>query len=698
MEYPKELPTNPELLARPGLPFLHRDLSWIQFNERVLLEARSRTNPLLMRLRFLAITASNLDEFFMIRYSSLLRSISATKEEEKRAALLRIQKTILQETLRFGFKQVRTLKDLRSSTENTPINIHFRAPPGTTGHTLGRAVFDSDVLPHLVQKASFKVQDLAQMGNLEMLVYLRPDLIFEVPKTIPPVHFRQNGADVDAFFLDDLLITHLTDMLPMKERPGVLRITRDADYSVDLTHEDPETIPDVMRKTIGSRERGRLVRVQWAGKFPKSFLEEMPAALRIDPGQLMPAPLSLCLHGLFSFSSNAPGVSHLDNPPLQSMTPLPFQEGFQGDTFQSLKACDFVLHQPYDSFDAFVSFMKKCCLDPQVESIEQTIYRTDTVSGLLDHFKTAASTGKKVRVILELRARFDEANNLLIAEDLKKAGVEVSFGFGNLKLHAKIALVTRREGSQLVRYTHLSTGNYNAKTARTYTDISILTANPEVGEDARHFLDSVLRGHAPSTFKRLVAAPHKLHSRIMSLIKIETEAAAQGKRARIVAKVNALVDEKVIDALYQASQSGVDVDLIVRGACSLIPGVKGLSERIRVISIVDRLLEHSRLYYFENSGSIYLSSADWMPRNFFSRLEIAFPVLDQRIHRYIVDVVIPGYLNDNVKARRLTSSGVWEKVPKGIKEHRAQKYFENLAIEKYRGTPLFEHKFFGSPD
>jgi polyphosphate kinase len=313
-----------------------------------------------------------------------------------------------------------------------------------------------------------------------------------------------------------------------------------------------------------------------------------------------------------------------------------------------------------------------------------------------------------VGVIIELRARFDELNNLSLADELRKAGVEVAFGFGKLKLHAKVALVTRVEPDGPEKglrklYTHLSTGNYNAQTARTYTDLAILTANPEIGSDARHFFDSVWEGEVPTAFRQLVSAPTKLHKLLLAQIQAETAAARAGRKARIVAKVNALVDPLVIDALYEASRAGVRVDLIVRGACSLIPGVKGLSEHIRVVSVVDRFLEHSRIYFFGDSRQLYLSSADWMPRNFFSRLEIAFPVQDSRLRRYIEEIIIPAYLADTVKARELTPQGTWKKRGMtqvrgvlggatesvfGKKPIRSQWLFQELAARNYKGTPL----------
>jgi len=279
---------------------------------------------------------------------------------------------------------------------------------------------------------------------------------------------------------------------------------------------------------------------------------------------------------------------------------------------------------------------------------------------------------------------------LRLSNELRKAGVEVAFGFGGLKLHAKITSVSRLENGKTVHYTHLSTGNYNSVTARQYTDLAILTANPEIGQDALHFFDSAWKGRVPQTFKRLLPAPAKLHRKILSFIDAEIAAAQAGRPARIVSKVNTLVDNSVIEKLYQASQQGVKIDLIVRGACSLIPGVPGLSENIRVVSIVDRFLEHSRIYYFESSGALYLSSADWMQRNFFSRLELAFPVLDERIYRYITQIVIPTYMEDRAKAQVLTPDGSWRKRTVNAKNPplRSQFYFEEIARAGYVGTPL----------
>jgi polyphosphate kinase len=504
----------------------------------------------------------------------------------------------------------------------------------------------------------------------------------------------ESGA-VFAFFLDDLLLAHLPESFGTRGAAGLVRVTRDGDFTVDLEEEDTESIPDVVRSGLGGRERGRPVRLQFHGDVTQQQLTALMNALRLVTGQVLPAPGSLCLQGLWvlvsQISEEVIAGSHLRHQPLVSTVPRPLRK--PETIFDRLKKDDFLLHHPYDSFDAFVAWIRAACVDPQVTMIEQTVYRMDAVSPLIEALKEAASR-KKVRVIIELRARFDELNNLRLADELRAAGVEVSFGFGKLKLHAKVALITRKEEEGERLYTHLSTGNYNAATARQYTDLAILTAHPEIGLDARAFFDKVFKGEVPTSFRQLVAAPGRLHRKLVGLIQAEKAAAEAGHPARIVAKVNALVDEAVIEQLYLASGAGVRIDLIVRGACSLIPGVKGLSENIRVISVVDRLLEHSRLYYFGHTRALYLSSADWMPRNFFSRLELAFPILDPLVFRYIEEEIIPAYLSDTVKAKELTSVGTWKKrtVRGGPgRKHvlvRSQGRFESLAREEYRGTSL----------
>lgn len=691
------LPTLSYLLPKPGVPLIHRDLSWIQFNDRVLAEARSKSNPVLSRMKFLSITASNLDEFFMIRFASLLRSLSSTKIEENRANLERIYGTVLESVRKFGKRQAKTLDIIRKAGEAHRVHLHVKTSKDSPAFLMGRKIFEEKILPKLAPKNAFSYSRIGELENLQLLVYINKDIWFEVPRAVPNVFFEIHEAEdkMDVFFLDELLSSHLDAMLPLKEKPGILRATRDSDFTLELPDNDTESIPDLIRKNISTRDKGRLVRLQWNGSFPREFLAEACEQLKLDLRHCFHAPGTLCLHGLFGFVSSVPDKMGrrpgFQNPHLSTTMPGPFADERRSKLFETLSEFDFLLHHPYDSFDAYIAWLKTACEDPEVTMIEQTIYRTDSDMRIVDLLKGAASAKKKVRVFLELRARFDESNNLRVAEELAKAGVEVKFGFGGLKLHAKITLITRKSGEKTIRHTHLSTGNYNSKTARQYTDISIITSNQEIGDDARHFFDSVYKKEVPTNFKQLVTAPTRLHQKIRTLIKAETKAAQEGKPARIVAKVNALVDEKIIEDLYEASQKGVQIDLIVRGACSLVPGLKGLSENIRVISIVDRFLEHSRIYWFQQSGAMYLSSADWMPRNFFSRLEIAFPVLDPRLYQFIAEVIIPGYLRDNVRARRLKPRGVWTKVTSAAAPLRAQWYFEELAKNHYKNTPLYDH-------
>jgi polyphosphate kinase len=705
------LPTLPSLLALPGSPFIHRDLSWLQFNERVLNEAREASNPLLERVKFLAISQSNLDEFFMIRYASLSRSIGTLQKSDPERAerTAEIRDNILESVAQFSGRQADTLESLSYELEQVGISIVRNASEGDPAFEAGEKVFQEHILPNLTLPVPFKFSELGELENLQNAILFKGERWLVLPKTMPGVFLAPGagGEGVYAFFLDDLVMTHLESTF---EPIGLLRLTKDADFSVDLVEGDPENIPDVVRTGLGKRDKGRAVRLQYLGSFEDAFLTQCLTTLKLQPGQLIAAPGSLYFQSLWTLVNQVPEAvlklrPNLKHGPLESRLPRIFEHPEM--IFSHIRREDILLHHPYDSFDAFIRFLQMACADPDVRSIEQTVYRMDALSPVIEALKSAAKT-KKVTVVIELRARFDELNNLRLADELKKAGVQVHFGFGKLKLHAKIVLITREEkdaeGNPIeMRYTHISTGNYNSATARLYTDLGVLTSGPEVGQDARHFFDLVVKEQVPSNFKHLVAAPTRLHRRLLTHIQEEAAAAKLGNKARIVAKVNALVDHEVIEHLYQASQAGVQIDLIVRGACSLIPGIQGLSENIRVISVVDRFLEHSRLYYFENARAIYLCSADWMPRNFFSRLELAFKITDPLLYRYIVEIVIPIYLSDAVKARELTPLGTWKKRTvtsakanfsaslKGLFKGlplRSQFLFEELARREYQGTPL----------
>lgn len=704
------LPTLPSLLSSRRAPFIHRDLSWLQFNERVLAEARSASNPTLERLKFLGITASNLDEFFMIRFAAMSRSIQRLKASEalERRRFLRLRTNLLEAVTRFISKQTETFEILSAELQKSGVSIVRKSKEGDQSFELGKKIFHEQILPRLSPPEPFSFANVTTFENLQLAVLFGQNLVFRIPKNIAPayVHSDSETHETWIFLLDDLLSTHLAESFRLSGLPGMIRLTRDGDIGMDLIEEDPESIPEYVRSRLKGREKGRPLRIQWSGDVSDKALHKLSRILKLSPLEIFPVQSSLCLQGLVSVISQASvNKPNLRYPEFQSIIPgaLQLSRGSNPDViFEELSQRDILLHHPYDSFDGYVNFIRAACADPQVQMIEQTVYRVDTLSPVIEALKRAASS-KRVRVVIELRARFDELNNLQLTEDLRNAGVEVAFGFGNLKLHAKVALVSRVEPKGMKLYTHLSTGNYNASTARLYTDLAILTSNSEIGADARNFFDSVWAQKVPSHFKQLVSAPLRLHRRLLNLIENETQAAAKGERSRIFAKVNALVDEAVINSLYRASQAGVQVDLVVRGACSLVPGVKGLSENIRVISIVDRYLEHSRIYYFEKSRAMYLSSADWMPRNFFSRLELAFPILDQRIFSYLESVLIPAYLRDTAKAHELMPEGTWKRrtatsikpseqphqvfeETKNIKT--AQEFFQLIAKNRYKGTPL----------
>lgn len=695
------LPTLPSLLESASKALIHRDLSWLQFNERVLQEARDLGNPIVERLKFLAITSSNLDEFFMIRVSSHFRAKDSKPE---------FTAALLEKILEFTARQQETFDLLQEELLGLKVVLVERSQPGGLDYTLGQFIFETQYLPHLSVIEAFHPSMVAGMDNLQSAVFFEDGRWIKIPKSLPLVTCEKSQDTIYVFMMDELLMTYLKShhLIPK----GIIRVTRDGDFTVDLEQEDPESIPDLVKTYLGRREKGKPIRLQYRGGFTDDELSKIAVGLRLKSNQVFSSSGSLYLQSLMSslgpisefLIKQGAGVSA--HVPIRIKATLPKQLEDITKVFNYLDKNDILLHHPYDSFEGYVQFLRAAASDPLVESITQTVYRVDQLSPVIETLKLAAKT-KKVTVVIELRARFDELNNLHLSTELGEAGVEVKYGFGKLKLHAKIALVTRKavvDGQEQIKtYTHLSTGNYNSATARVYTDLAILTANPDIGKDAQIFFESVFKEQLPTGFKTLVAAPSRLHRKLIQLIQYEAEAAKNNIPSRIVAKVNALIDHEVIKRLYEASQAGVQIDLIVRGACSLIPGITGVSENIRVISLVDRFLEHSRLYYFGYSKKLYLSSADWMPRNFFSRLEIAFPILDPILFEYIEKVLIPIYLSDVKKARELTSLGTWKrrtskihssnlnpelKKSLGVNAGRSQQAFETLAQTGYAHTGL----------
>jgi polyphosphate kinase len=658
------LPTPHSLLAKPDQPFIHRDASWLQFNERVLYEARANSNPLVERLKFLSITSRNLDEFFMVRYASLLKK-SKVENQTFKDSLLGIVST-------FGALQAETLDFLVTEFDSFGLKIVINCRSDERFLALGRKIFMEKIFPNLGAPETLSQSAINKLQNLQKAILGPGGLGWRVSTSLPGVFLEKTEHGHYLFFLDDLIINFLSESFRIKGSVGVLRLTRDSDNSIESIEDDPQFIPEMVRANIKSRDHGPVVRVQTVGEISQYWLKQITKFAKVSNIQIQASPTSLCLGSLWTvtgvLSSEFGDNAKMCYAPTSAKIPerLNLNRYSSGEIFESISKQDILLHHPYDSFDAFVNFIRAACEDPFVTEIGQTVYRIDAVSPVVDLLKKAASNSvspKKVKVVIELRARFDELNNLALAENLRSSGVEVAFGFGKLKVHAKMAYVVRTDpvSKKAVVYTHLSTGNYNAQTARIYEDFALITARPQIASDALYFFKSVFDGQIPRSLKSLITAPMQLHKKLLSLIEAETAAALRGEKAQIRAKVNALVDHGLISQLYQASKAGVKIELVVRGACSLIPGVRGLSENIKVYSIVDRYLEHSRIYYFENSGKLYLSSADWMPRNFYSRLEIAFPVEDPELFKFLKDVVLPAYLVDTVRGRELTAQGTWKR-------------------------------------
>lgn len=669
------LPTPTSLLDQANVPFIHRDISWLQFNERVLAEARTPQNPVLERLKFLAISASNLDEFFSIRYCSFQNQN-------------RIRKTAYEVVTKMTARQEEALELISDELSQNKVLIYRKKlNQEEHGFISSEQIFREEILPKLGPPEVFGREFLKTIKNHDAFVLFENGIAVKIPKVTKAIYLRENSISTfmkEVFFLDHVLLSHLNRHFHLPGASGLFRLTRNADITADLEDEDPETVPDVIRGRIRKRDLGKATRLQYSGDLSETHIENCIKLLSLMPDQVFSSNSTVYLNQLWSvYSALAKETPELAEPMVVPHFPEVFSS--PDKIFDYLKRSDILLHHPYDSFDAFVRFIENSCNDPKVTEISLSVYRTDAYSPIINALLKAAKT-KSIHVVVELRARFDELNNLRLSEELKAAGVKVSFGFGNLKLHAKVTLITRQENEKDVRYAHLSTGNYNAATARIYTDLAILTSNEDVCLDAKLFFDSIHKGDVPKGFKKLVSAPTQLHRKLTSLIEVEKQAAIQKKSARIFAKVNALVDHNIIEKLYDASCAGVTIDLVVRGACSLIPGVKGLSENIRVISLVDRFLEHSRIYYFENSKALYLSSADWMPRNFFSRIELAFPVLDPSLYEHVKHIIIPTYLNDTAKAKELTPQGTWKArcqqsnfVSPQRNQLRAQVHFQELS-------------------
>jgi len=699
-------PTGPDTQApRPDL-FINRELSWLEFNQRVLEEALDPTVPTLERLKFLGIVVSNLDEFFMVRVAGLI--------EQSVERILRVREDGLtpdEQLDRIGPRAGRMLEESYDVLDREILptladrGVRLRKPEDLSedARRYLEGYFGRQVLPVLTPLAIDPGHPFPHVrnGSLNLVAMLTGSLrrpahstafaVIQVPSVLPRlvrIPEQQAGGDardgVDFVLLDDVIGMHVAELFSGFRCLGAwsFRVLRNSDLEVD--EEEAEDLLETIAEEIRRRDRGRAVRLTVDADMDPAAVEMLTGALGVDRRFVYPLDGPLSLPDLSALGKPLAEEKDLRDEPFEPQVLPPFRGA--ADPFAVIReGGDLLLHHPYESFDPVVQWIEWAAVDPDVLAIKQTLYRTSGDSPIVKALSRAAENGKQVTALVELKARFDEEKNIQWAKTLEEAGVHVVYGLLGLKTHCKTALVVRREGDGLRRYVHLGTGNYHPQTARLYTDLSLFTCRPEFGEDATALFNLLTSCTAPGNWKKLTVAPLGLFERILGLVEREASYARNGKPARIIAKMNSLVDPDAIHALYRASQAGVQIDLIVRGICCLRPGIPGVSENIRVRSIVDRFLEHARIYFFEADGrrETYLSSADWMPRNFHRRVEALFPIDEPRLKDRVLDEILRIQLDDTVKARRQLADGTYERIQpaEGEPGLRSQAAFLALAKE-----------------
>lgn len=692
----------PLLHAEPSKPgiFLDRELSQITFNRRVLAQAEDRSIPLLERLRYLCIVSNNLDEFFEVRVASLLAQGALSENPALVATIDRIS----QECHALVQRQYEIL-----NTEVLPqllaqgVHLVRHTDRNEAQRAWVKEYFEREVRPLLTPIGLDPAHPFPQVVNksLNFIISLSGKdafgrgtgiAIVKAPRVLPrvikiPDHLSKNGQSF--CLLSSIIHSHIEDLFTGRDviAYSQFRVTRDSDLWVD--EEEVKNLRQALKGELQGRQFGTSVRLEVAKNCPPELSQFLLDQFNLDPSRLYAVDGPVNLVRLTEL------IDHVKQPALRWEPFIPGmpQKPTHTDIFEQLRKHDILLHHPYQSFQPVIDFICVAAADPNVVAIKQTIYRTGMNSELMDALIQAARSGKEVTVILELMARFDEEANINWADKLEQAGAQVVYGVVGLKTHAKVALVIRREEADgsggpggLQFYAHLGTGNYHLTTTKLYTDFGLLTAHQQIGREVNEVFIHLTSLTKPHKLEHLWLAPFALQNEIIKAIRNEAKLARAGRPARIIVKVNALVDESVIRALYAASHDGVKIDLIVRGACTLKPGVPGLSENIKVRSIIGRFLEHSRIYYFRNdlAHDVYLASADWMSRNLFRRIEVAFPVLDKALKRRVISEGLNPYLKDNSNAWELEPDGRYQRrKPRGKQAtFSAQRYLMDLL-----GTP-----------
>ena len=691
-----------------NMPYNNRELSWIDFNKRVLEEATKKDNPIMERCNFLSITASNLDEFFMVRVAGVLDQIHHGVKSKDASGLTptEVMSRLSEKIHEFAKKQYTCYN--RSIIPSLRANgITFKNIDELNGDQKAfiDEYFHKVVFPVLTPMAVDTSRPFPLLANKSLNIALRLTnaeneeffAVVQVPSILPRFLELPSHEGRAFILLEKVIAAYLNELFELYniKEYDAFRITRDSDLDID---EDTEDLMAEIKKSIRKRKRGVPVRLEFSKKCNKEIRKFLIDALEVSEDEIymQRGPLDL------TFLSKFAHIKGCENLCFEPIVPVNPPAEFCGcdDIFKAIREKDRLVHHPYESFDVVVDFVKKAAVDPNVLAIKQTLYRVSGNSPIVAALIKACENGKQVTVLVELKARFDEENNIQWANKLEKAGCHVIYGLTGLKTHCKICLVVRRDEDRIRRYLHMGTGNYNDSTARFYTDIGMFTCREEYGTDASS-LFNVLTGYSfPPEYNKFIVAPHGMRTFFEAMIINETQNAKLGLPAKITAKVNSLVDPKIISLLYDASNAGVKVELIVRGICCLVPGVKGFSENIKVISIVGQLLEHSRIFIFENNGNpqYYMGSADWMPRNLDKRVELVFPVEDEDI-KARVQGIMNTMFKDTVNARRQHSDMTYTTVDKrGKKRLNCQKYFSKLALKAQKSAMKADYaKTVGTP-